>query len=129
MPESHSPGSTPVVREHKLLIDELDATVIEMLNVDTAAAIYLRKTESGNRRGCSLEVFNQWEACFRKLTTMTRYLPDLAGEKTDNRVLEYVDWWNNYTGLPTPKLLERGRKILAGYLKLLYEKGIIQIKR
>jgi hypothetical protein len=129
MEQSLSPGSTPVVREHRLLVDDLDNSVIDMLNVNAAAVVYLRRTKSGGHRGSGIDVFNEWDACFRKVTSMTRHLPEITNDKKTMPVMEKVDWWDNCNEAPSADLLARGRKILDEYLKMLYEKGIIQIKR
>lgn len=120
--EGQSQGNIPVLKEHRILAEAIDQYIIEALEWDAEATVYLR-----DRRGNIVVVYNGYSSAIRKVFLTTCSQTEI--KNADPALIRVLDDAVNSSARPTPERLARLSRLFQRYLALLYEKGIVQIRK
>ena len=115
-------GNIPILREHKHLAEAIDEYILEAIEWDAESATYLR-----SRRGNIVVVYNGLSNAVRKVFYLTYSLTEI--KTADPDLTNALDRALNFEGGASPERLARMSRLFRRYLALLYEKGVVQVRK
>jgi|GEM_PF-4547132 len=115
-------GDIPILREHKQLSEAIDEYILYAIEWDAESASYLR-----TRRGNIVVVYDGLLGAVRKVFYLTWSLTEI--KKADVGLTTALDKALNFQGGASQERLARVSRLWRRYLALLYEKGVVQVRK